>query len=99
MKQIDRETLYGLVMHWGKKNINRQFNDEDMARDLSLLGLDSIEMVEFCEYLESQTELSIDYEWLLGCETLTILVDELAMQLKDQSAVNSSAPGAVAAFP
>lgn len=92
MKQIDRAALYALVMQWGKKNINRQFSDEDMVRDMSLLGLDSIEMVEFCEYLESQTEVNIDYEWLLGCETLTILVDELVVQLKDQLSANSSLP-------
>lgn len=98
MKQVDREALYALVMQWGKKNINRQFSDDDMVRDMSLLGLDSIEMVEFCEYLESQTEASIDYEWLLGCETLTILVDELAAQLMDQLAVDSPAQNSAAAF-
>ncbi|HEY0894186.1 MAG TPA: hypothetical protein VGE32_14095 [Cellvibrio sp.] len=98
MKQVDRAALYALVMQWGKKNINRQFSDEDMVRDMSLLGLDSIEMVEFCEYLEAQTEANIDYEWLLGCETLTILVDELAVQLTDQLATNSSTPEVAVAF-
>ncbi len=90
MKQVNKATLYELVMQWGKKNINRHFSDDDMVRDMSLLGLDSIEMVEFCEYLEAQTEANIDYEWLLSCTTLSVLVDELAMQLTDQLVTNSS---------
>lgn len=98
MKQLDKVALYALVMQWGKKNINRQFSDEDMVRDMSLLGLDSIEMVEFCEYLEAQTEANIDYEWLLGCETLSLLVDELAVQLTDQLAAKSSVPETAVAF-
>ncbi len=97
MKQVDRDALYALVMQWGKKNINRQFSDEDMVRDMSLLGLDSIEMVEFCEYLEAQTEISIDYEWLLGCESLSVLVDELAQQLTDQLGTTTAAQEAAMA--
>lgn len=81
MKQLDKECIYDLVLGWGQKNINRGFSSEDMTRDMSLLGLDSIEMVEFCEYLESEIGSNIDYEWLMSCETLMIVVNELTQKL------------------
>ncbi|MGR9086845.1 MAG: phosphopantetheine-binding protein, partial [Gammaproteobacteria bacterium] len=62
----------------GQKNISRHFGDEDMTRDMSLLNMDSIEMVEFCEYLEEDTGMTIDFDWLLGCENMSILVNRLA---------------------
>ncbi|MCG7563247.1 MULTISPECIES: acyl carrier protein [Pseudoalteromonas] len=66
-----------LIISWGKENVKSDFSEQDLENDIALLGLDSIDVVEFCEYLEEQLDISVELDWVMEFETLAALGEEL----------------------
>ena len=69
-----------LVIAWGVECISSEFSEAEMSKDISLLGFNSIDIVEFSEHLESSLNIVVDYEWHMEFETLNELCTELAKE-------------------
>jgi acyl carrier protein len=80
------------VLNWGSRNIYPDFGEAHMSTDISLLGMDSIDVVEFCEHLELKFGIEVDTDWVLEFETLNDLVDQVNVILEISSAVHNEVP-------
>lgn len=67
---MNKNEISGLICQWSKENISSSFSDIDMEKNVSLLGIDSIDVVELCEYLETKLGVPVDYDWMMDFETL-----------------------------
>lgn len=71
-----------LVLNWGAQHISSDFGEGHLKKDISLLGLDSIDVVEFCEYLELKFGIEVDVDWVMEFETLNDLVAHVKEKLE-----------------
>lgn len=71
-----------LVLDWGSQYISKDFGEAHMSKDISLLGLDSIDIVEFCKHLEAETGVEVDSDWVLEFQTLNDLANEIKSKLR-----------------
>jgi len=74
---MNKTNIYQLIISWGVDSISSEFSEVEMTKDISLLGLDSIDVVEFCEFLEEKFNIEVDYDWVMEFETLTDLGAEI----------------------
>lgn len=70
-----------LILDWGVKRDINQINQDQMETNISLLGLDSIDFVEFCEYIEEKTGIDLDIEWVLESSSFNHLAQRLEGEL------------------
>lgn len=71
-----------LILNWGVEHFSSDFGEGHMKKDMSLLGLDSIDVVEFCEYLELKFGIEVDFDWVMGFKTLNDMVDQITAILE-----------------
>lgn len=74
---MNENQLTTLILEWGKNNIKNDFSQQDMDKDMALLGLDSIDVVEFCEYLEEHLGIDVELDHVMDMESLTELSQSL----------------------
>ncbi|OHU95222.1 hypothetical protein BIW53_10885 [Pseudoalteromonas byunsanensis] len=55
-----------------------------MKLDMSLLGLELIDVVEFCELLEEKAGIYVDFEWVMDCSNLNELVDKVKAEMTQE---------------
>lgn len=68
-----------LLLTWGSRYISSDFNEEHMKKNVSLLGLDSIDVAGLCEFVEDNSDLEVDFDWVLQFETLNDMVDHVKL--------------------
>ncbi|WP_105167424.1 acyl carrier protein [Pseudoalteromonas sp. T1lg23B] len=81
---METRQIKDLVMSWGTRFVTKDFNEEHMKLDMSLLGLDSIDVVEFCELLEEKVGIYVDFEWVMDCSNLNELVDKVKAEMAQE---------------
>lgn len=74
--------IKNLILNWGAQHVSSDFGEEHMKKDISLLGLDSLDVVEFCEYLELKFGIEADVDWVMEFETLSDLADQVKVKLE-----------------
>lgn len=74
--------IESIVLNWFNQRISNDFGKEHLKKDIALLGLDSIDVVEFCKYLETKFGIEVDYDCVMEFETL----NDLSARIKAISA-------------
>ncbi|WP_337261378.1 MULTISPECIES: acyl carrier protein [unclassified Serratia (in: enterobacteria)] len=71
--------LKGLILSWGLQHVSKSFNEKHMEAEISSLGLDSIDIIQLCEYLEEQvnTDIDVDFDFIIECKNLNTLVKKI----------------------
>ena len=77
---MNQSEVKKMVLSWGTQCISSDFSEEHMNENISLLGLDSVDVVEFCDYLKAQVGIEVDFDWVMEFETLNDLVNQVAVQ-------------------
>lgn len=77
---MSKNDIQQLILGWGAESISSEFGEEEMTKDVSLIGLDSIDFIEFCQYLESKLGIDVDHDWVMEFETLR----DLALGLEER---------------
>ena len=80
---MNQSDIAQLVLSWGNGHFRQGLKEEQLALDVSLLGMNSIDVVELCEYLEEKIDIEVDPDLVMDLESLNDLCIELAKQLAE----------------
>lgn len=71
--------LKEFIFNWGLQNVSKNFNKKHMEVEISSLGLDSVDIIQLCEYLEGKTntDIDVDFDFIIQCKNLNTLAEKI----------------------